>query len=168
MRVLKDWGFDGLDLDWEYPVCWQAVCDTSQSADKENFVQWVKELHELFTPQGMLVTAAVSASVSIIDAGYDAKELAKYLDYLNIMSYDFHGSWEAFTGHNSPMYSCGGDVLNTDTAVSHWIKKGFPAYKIQMGLGIYGRSFTLENSDSNGIGAAATGGGTQGKKSHID
>ena len=110
----------------------------------------------------MLVTAAVSASISVIDAGYDVPVLAQYLDYLNIMSYDFHGSWESVTGHNSPLFSCHGDKLNTDTAVKHWISKGFPANRIQMGLGIYGRSFTLTNPANNGIGASASGGGAAG------
>ena len=82
------------------------------------------------------------------------------------MSYDFHGSWETVTGHNSPLYSCGdGDTANTDTAIKYWISEGFPASKIQMGLGIYGRSFTLSNSANNGIGAAASGGGTAGNHS---
>ena len=134
----------------------------SDPADKINFGLWVKELKELFQPHGLLVTAAVSASTKIIDAGYDVKELALHLDYLNLMSYDFHGSWEQVTGHNSPLFSCDGDKLNTDTAVKHWISKGFPASKIQMGLGIYGRSFTLTNPDINGIGAPASGGGAAG------
>ena len=82
------------------------------------------------------------------------------------MSYDFHGSWETVTGHNSPLYSCGdGDTANTDTAIKYWISEGFPASKIQMGLGIYGRSFPLSNSANNGIGAAASGGGTAGNHS---
>ena len=122
----------------------------------------MKELRELFQPHNLLVTAAVSASTKIIDAGYDVPVLAQHLDYLNLMSYDFHGSWEQVTGHNSPLFSCDGDKLNTDTAVKHWISKGFPAHKIQMGLGIYGRSFTLTNPTNNGIAAPASGGGAAG------
>lgn len=130
LRVLQQYGFDGIDLDWEYPACWQGKCTADRAKDKANFVLWVKELHELFQPKGLLVTAAVSASMTTIDAAYDVKPLGKYLDYLNIMSYDFHGSWDSVTGHNSPMYSCNGDLLNTDTAVRYWIQKGFPANKV--------------------------------------
>ena len=129
---------------------------------------WVKELKELFAPHNMLVTAAVSASQTIIDAGYDVPVLAQYLDYLNLMSYDFHGSWESVTGHNSPLLGCNADKLNTDTAVKHWIAKGFPANKIQMGLGIYGRSFTLTNSANNGIGADSSGPGVEGNDANIN
>ena len=116
----------------------------------------------MFSPHNLLVTAAVSASHKVIDAGYDVPVLAKHLDYLNLMSYDLHGSWESVTGHHSPLFSCDGDKLNTDTAVKHWISKGFPASKIQMGLGIYGRSFTLASSGNNGMGAPASGAGAAG------
>ena len=82
------------------------------------------------------------------------------------MTYDFHGSWEKFTGHNAPMYECEGDKIpffNVDSAVTHWINSGFPARKIMLGLPIYGRSFTLNDAKNNGIGAPARDGGIAGK-----
>lgn len=51
----------------------------------------------------MILTAAVSAGKQTIDSAYDISEMAKYLDLLNVMTYDFHGSWESQTHHHSSL-----------------------------------------------------------------
>lgn len=52
----------------------------------------------------LLLTAAVPASFEAIAAGYDVSEISKYLDFINVMTYDFHGQWERSVGHNSPLF----------------------------------------------------------------
>lgn len=52
----------------------------------------------------LLLTAAVPASFEAIAAGYDVSEISKYLDFINVMTYDFHGQWERTVGHNSPLF----------------------------------------------------------------
>ena len=96
--------FDGLDLDWEYPKCWQVDCNKGPESDKEAFAAWIKELHFALKPAGLLLTAAVSPSNKVIDAGYDIPALDKYLDYVSVMTYDYHGQWDKQTGHVAPMY----------------------------------------------------------------
>ena len=61
---------------------------------------------------------------------------------------DFHGSWESFTGHHSPIYPRTNEkdeqiFLNIDTSIKYWLNNGTPREKIVLGLGTYGRSFTL-------------------------
>ncbi len=102
---IEKYEFDGLDLDWEYPKCWQVNCDKGPASDKEAFAAFVRELREAFNPRGWLLSAAVSPSKKVIDAGYDVPSLARDLDWIAVMTYDYHGHWDKKTGHVSPMYA---------------------------------------------------------------
>merc|ERR1711934_349870 len=79
--------FDGLDLDWEYPGCWQTDCKEENYKDKDAFTAWVRELSAAFKPKGLLLSAAVSPSKKIMDVGYNVAEISKYLDWINVMTY---------------------------------------------------------------------------------
>lgn len=69
IAFLQKHNFDGLDWDWEYPVCWQGNCAAGPATDKENFANMVKEMRAAFKPYGFLMSAAVSAGKSTIDQG---------------------------------------------------------------------------------------------------
>ena len=83
---------------------------------------------------------------------------------------DLHGSWETFTGHHTALYprsteSPPQSYVNVQWAVNYWISQGCPASKIILGLATYGRSFTLANSNNNGLSAPTSGAGTAGQVS---
>ena len=59
----------------------------------------MEELREAFDQFGWLLSAAVPAPKSRVDAGYDVKKIAKVLDFINVMTYDLHGSWDGFAGN---------------------------------------------------------------------
>ncbi|XP_065215171.1 serine-rich adhesin for platelets-like [Planococcus citri] len=173
VKFLRQNNFDGLDLDWEYP----AFRDGSKSEDKENYASLVKELREEFERESsktgrsrLLLTMAVPAGVEYIDKGYDVPKLNKYLDFMNILSYDYHSAYEPNVNHHSPLYSLQEESeynfdaqLTIDHTVNHYLKKGVDREKLVLGIPTYGRSYTLFNADSTDLGSPADGPGEQGE-----
>ena len=162
---LRQHGFDGLDLDWEYP---------KGADDKRNFVSLVKELREAFEAESqekkrprLLLTAAVPVGPDNINGGYDVPAVAGYLDFINVMAYDFHGKWEAQAGHNAPLFAPSSDSewrkqLSVDHASNLWARLGAPKEKLIIGMPTYGRSFTLANEARFRVNDPASGGGAAG------
>ncbi|CAG0902229.1 unnamed protein product [Darwinula stevensoni] len=163
LELLKKYGFDGLDMDWEYPNNRGGA-----PADKANFVQLLRDLKAAFAPEGLLVTAAVSAGKGTIDTAYDVQGMSEALDIISVMVYDMHGAWETFTHHNAPLYAHpldqSGDnkYFNANFSMNYWISLGAPKSKLVMGMPIYGRGFTLSNPAENGFYAKATQAGMAG------
>ncbi|XP_043252760.1 probable chitinase 10 [Colletes gigas] len=166
IRFIEKYDFEGLDLDWEYPVCWQVNCNKGPKSDKEGFASLVKELSEEFRPRGLLLSAAVSPSKRVIDEGYDVPTLAKYLDWISVMTYDYHGQWDKKTGHVAPLYHLPGDwepTFNANFSIHYWMEKGAPAKKLVMGAPLYGQSFSLAERSQRGLNAPTYGGGEAGE-----
>ena len=110
VQFINQYGFDGLDLDYEYPV-YDGV-----ATDRQGFTALVQELRSAFSPYGWELTAAVSASKSVVDAGYDVPEISAALDAIHLMSYDLRGSWESSVNHHAALYGQQGNDLTVDVA----------------------------------------------------
>lgn len=146
--------FDGIDLDWEYPNACGLSCDTSGPAAFKNMMQAMRAKFGT----NNLVTAAVTADASSggkIDAA-DYGGAAQYVNWYNVMTYDFFGAWAAQgpTAPHSPLTSYPGIPqagFNSAEAIAKFKAKGVPSSKLLLGIGFYGRGWT-------GVTQAAPGG----------
>ncbi|WP_406387031.1 MULTISPECIES: glycosyl hydrolase family 18 protein [unclassified Streptomyces] len=150
--------FDGIDIDWEYPNACGLSCDTSGAASLKNV------LSALRTKFGgsNLVTAAISADGSNggkLDLA-DYAGASPYVDFYNVMTYDFFGAWDAKgpTAPHSPLTSYAGIPIagfNSEAAITKLKGKGIAGSKLNLGIGFYGRGWTGVTQDAPG--GTATG-----------
>ncbi|CAG9859954.1 unnamed protein product [Phyllotreta striolata] len=165
MRLIAKYNFDGLDIDWEYPT----LRTDSHPQDKENFVKLLAAFRTAFQPRRLLLTAAVAGAVEKIDAAYFVGNLTNYLDMLNVMSYDYHGAFDGFVGHISPLYASSLDYKHeknytyvASAAIEHWLRNGADPSKINLGVPTYGRTFTLADKNNTQLYAPILGPGPKG------
>lgn len=136
IEFLERYGFQGLDLDYEYVGCWQGDCTQGKPDEKFYFIEFVKELSAALTPRGLLLSASVPTSEIILKTGYDIPMLSKYLNFINLMSYDMAGVWNGKTSHHSPINSYNGaeDIsLSSEWVIQYWIQHGAEPSKLMLG-----------------------------------
>ncbi|XP_028140236.1 chitotriosidase-1 [Diabrotica virgifera virgifera] len=162
---LKEWNFDGFDLDWEYP----GLRGGETTIDKDDFTALLKELSNVLKPKGYLLSAAVAGAHEKINEAYDIPAITKLLDMLNVMVFDYHGAFDDYVGHVSPLYPSKVDydyydnsTYNADAGIQYWLNGGADPAKINMGVVLYGRSFTLADKNNTALYAPVLGGGEEG------
>ncbi|MFC8306049.1 glycosyl hydrolase family 18 protein [Streptomyces olivaceus] len=150
--------FDGIDIDWEYPNACGLTCDSSGAAAFRNLSQALRSEFG----QDYLVTAAITGDGSSggkLDAA-DYGGAAQYLDWYNVMTYDYFGAFDADgpTAPHSPLTSYSGIPaagFNSADAIAKLKAKGVPSAKLLLGIGFYGRGWTGVTQSAPG--GAATG-----------
>ncbi|PGG97190.1 chitinase [Blastomyces parvus] len=150
VQLLADLGFDGIDIDWEYP---------KDEAEAHNFVLLLEETRRALDnysaqhAQGrrLLLTVAVPCGKKNYGLLRMA-EMDKYLDFWNLMSYDFAGGWDKIAGHMANMFPSGNvpdsTPFNADEAITAYVAGRVHPKKIVFGLPLYGRAF--EQTDGPG------------------
>ncbi|RDA83765.1 putative chitinase [Ophiocordyceps camponoti-leonardi (nom. inval.)] len=162
VALMNDWGMDGLDIDWEYPE------NAAEAVALVKLLQACREeLDRLQTGQNQtyhyLLTAATPAGPSRYNI-MNLTAMDPHLDGWNLMAYDYAGSWDTKTGHQANLYvdaqNPGSTEYSTDKAIKDYIAKHVPAYKIRLGLPLYGRTF----DDTAGLGQPFVGTGVPKEK----
>lgn len=158
VKLMKSYGFDGIDIDWEFPGQ-RAEDNVFRPSDKENFTLLLSELRK----QLDIVSKSDSKHYLLsIAAGADQEyithtnlgEAQEYLDFINVMCYDYYNGWMHQTGHHANLYPSkeekfGGN--SSSESVDLFLKAGVPAHKLILGIPFYGRKWEKVTPTNNGL-----------------
>lgn len=128
-------GYDGADFDWEFP---------QTAVDRANLTTLIKKVRAAFTEENAaLLVTMVAVPTDFNGRWHDYAALAGYVDWFNLMTYDFHGSWISHAGHNAPLYAPPTDFDGSVQVGVQYLQgsRGISKGKINLGLPFYGREF---------------------------
>jgi chitinase len=169
LEFILKYGFDGVDLDWEYPVAGGKLGNIKRPEDKQNFTLLVQKIRETFDAQSakdgktyiLTITGGVGNGFA---ADTELNLIQQYVDSIGLMAYDIHGSWDNITGMDAPLYKDPNSGFHSDVsvqdAVQIYLRNGVPANKLVLGLPLYGRVYKQVTNQNNGLYQTFTGGGT--------
>ncbi|KAF2732643.1 hypothetical protein EJ04DRAFT_304974 [Polyplosphaeria fusca] len=150
-------GFDGIDIDWEYPV---ATDRGASKADFKNFVTFIKELKSAAGKLG--VTLTLPSSYWYLK-GFDIVNLEPNVDWFNFMSYDIHGTWDGNNPYTQSVVNPHTNLTEIGIGMDLLWRNNIPSKKVVLGLGFYGRSFTLKDSSCKKPGCPFSSGAKAGE-----
>ncbi|MDO4331721.1 MAG: glycoside hydrolase family 18 protein [Eubacteriales bacterium] len=154
MSIVKEYGLDGIDIDWEYP-CFTTAGIGACKADKENYTLFLKAIRETMEEEEkgryMLTIAAGGDSYFVKNTQMDLVQ--EYLDYVQIMTYDLRGGFQTLTGHHTNLYSYQTDLFDAsaDKAVRAFHEAGVPREKIVIGAAFYCREWKGVEDVNHGL-----------------
>ncbi|KAK6542096.1 hypothetical protein TWF694_007865 [Orbilia ellipsospora] len=152
VNFMKKYGFQGADLDWEYPT---APERGGRASDAANYVTLVKEMRAAFgTSYGLSVVLAPDYWYL---RGMDPKSMEPYVDHFGFMSYDLHGAWDGKNPTLGPKIRAQTDVREIYNDTKPLWFAGLNPAKINFGLAYYGRGYTVANTGCNTLGCTFSG-----------
>ncbi|GAB3060427.1 glycoside hydrolase family 18 protein [Stenotrophomonas tumulicola] len=163
--------FDGVDIDWEFPVSGGPEEIVHRPQDRDNLTRLAQDFRAALDARGrkvgqpMLLTAALAAGRLQTGgpydpaASYDLPALAKVFDFINLMSYDMGTGFSSVSTFNAPLNAVDGDPLepslrrwnNVAGAVQYYRGHGVPTDKLVLGVPFYGRGFKVAGDAPDGL-----------------
>ena len=152
------YNLDGLDIDWEYPGM-SGAGHAFRPEDKQTYTLLLKELRSRFdTIAGKLhhplyLTIAAGASKEFLDHT-EMGEVAKYVDTVNLMAYDYYEPGDdKTTGNHAPLFTDPDDpkAISADRSVREYEEAGVPAGKLVLGVPFYGHLWGQVQATNHGL-----------------
>ena len=181
VQFIRRYGFDGVDIDYEYPSSMNdsgnpddfAFSNPRRAGLVRSYVALMKTLREKIDAAGAqdgkhyLLTIAAPSSGYLV-RGMETFPITQFIDYVNIMSYDLHGAWNQFVGPNAALYDTGEDseliawnYYNTAQYkrigylntdwAYHYFRGSMPAGRINIGVPYYSRGWKDVQGGRNGL-----------------
>ena len=123
-------------VDWEHP---------KDPEEGSNYLHLLAILRHFLPSPYYILTSALPAGEWAL-RNIDLGKAQEYLDYVNLMTYDFSGPWAQTSGHHAQLFTPTypqADAAKTSChcAVKYVVARGVPPRKILLGIPVYGRSF---------------------------
>ncbi|CAL1546703.1 unnamed protein product, partial [Lymnaea stagnalis] len=163
VKYLREMELDGLNLALVNPNI-----IPEEPEEKLKYSYLMRDLQESFQEEAertgrdkLLLVADVSGNDMKSDQGYEVFAFSRYLDFINILTLNYHGNWDKYPGHNSPIFA--DDGYSIDETLRYWVQRGMTRSQINAAIPTYGRSYHVtepENSQpyisGTGIGGPVT------------
>ncbi|SCO88428.1 related to endochitinase [Fusarium oxysporum] len=167
VSLMWNWGFDGIDIDWEFPY------DEIDAANLVLLLEAIRNELDLYartytSGHHFLLSIAAPAAPEHYKK-LQLNDIGRIVDQINLMAYEYSGSWDHISGHNANLFPYKRPVtrlnldytltesfetsINTDYAIKDYLGAGVPAEKIVLGIPVFGRSF----EDNLGVGKTFSG-----------
>ncbi|KAI9290563.1 putative endochitinase [Neoconidiobolus thromboides FSU 785] len=141
--LIQQYGFDFIDLDWEFPVRGFPQMGVKGNPDDADYMlQLLKQFSQQFQSQlkfNCFITIALPSPEYYLSQ-YDINSIDPYIEYYNAMTYDFSGTFSATANFASNLYT-NGTGLAVDESIKRMIKAGIPSDKLLMGIPAYATTF---------------------------
>ncbi|KAJ5621955.1 chitinase [Penicillium herquei] len=153
-------GFDGLDVDWEYPA---AADRYGTDADFDNYVSFLQNLRDAFDASSYNFGLSITIPSSYwYMQHFDIVSIDPIIDWFNIMTYDLHGTWDSSDPYIGSVALAHTNLTEITESLDLLWRNNIDPAKVNLGLGFYGRSFTMSDSSCMTAGCPFSGAGTAG------
>ncbi|MBE9917528.1 chitinase [Paenibacillus donghaensis] len=156
IQTVKELGLDGVDIDWEYPAFHAWNTQKSRPEDTQNFTSLMKELRDKlyrlpYKSKGYLLTFAAGTQDWYFQ-NVEVKKVEKYVDYINVMSYDLIGKWSDTTGFNANLYMDRQkkSKMSVDQIIGMYLDHGIESKKLLLGIPAYSYAWKDVKSGTDG------------------
>ncbi|XP_075164936.1 acidic mammalian chitinase-like isoform X2 [Haematobia irritans] len=141
LEALQQMGFDGMDIHWLLPG------SSGNEEDKANFIYLLEEIRSSLKENNLLFGISVSGNVTYSHEWYDVPNIVKHVDFINVMSYNYTNDPVIFDV--TPLR--GHTEYSVEKTIDFWRDQGAPATKLNMGLALFARIYTLEDKSLTNV-----------------